>query len=182
MAISYQPFRTYLQDPTIASDCQPTEHAAVLIYSFGTSGKGNALVLQATQVLPIPTVDDARAPRRETACGERGKVGGRERNKVIRIRKWLTLICSTYRDRKLRSSRTGHSSNRVAHQVQLGDSRHSCYHLRSLGRCSAKDTNASRWLSVPSAKRLSKHSCTHPGLGADRLLLDICHVDGECEG
>ena len=69
------------------------------------------------------------------------KSGGRGEGHCDQHPRLVHAVCSTYRDRKPRSNRIGHNSNRVYHRVRLDNSRHSCYRLRSLGRCSAKDTN-----------------------------------------
>jgi hypothetical protein len=47
----------------------PIVGAALVAIGF-VGGKRNALVLQAAQVLPVPTKDDAREPGGEAACEE----------------------------------------------------------------------------------------------------------------
>jgi hypothetical protein len=61
---------THLHDPTVASDLQYTINAALVVVLFAGGGKRRALVLQAAQVLPVPAIDDARAPSGEAACEE----------------------------------------------------------------------------------------------------------------
>jgi hypothetical protein len=61
-----------MQDPLVASDYQPAIHAAVRVVHFAAGGKHGALVLKATQVLPVPAVDHARTESGETTYEERG--------------------------------------------------------------------------------------------------------------
>jgi hypothetical protein len=59
-----------MQEPLVASDYQSTINAAVFVYLFALCEKRSALILQAAQVLPVPTIDDARAHSGKTACEE----------------------------------------------------------------------------------------------------------------
>ena len=76
-----------MQDPLVARDHQSTINAAVFVHIFAVGGKWSALILQAAEVLPVPTMDDARAPSGETACEEIGAGGGDEQMVSISIRK-----------------------------------------------------------------------------------------------
>ena len=66
-----------MQDPLVTCDYQSTINAAVLVHLFVGGGKRSALILQAAQVLPVPTIDDARAQSGETACEEWGQGEGK---------------------------------------------------------------------------------------------------------
>ena len=65
-----RPGRTYLQDPSVAKDHQPTVDAALVVRLFTPGGEYGALGLQTAQVLLVPAVDDARAPSGEAAYEE----------------------------------------------------------------------------------------------------------------
>ena len=133
--------QTHVKEPLVARDDQPTINAAVFVHLFGVGGKRSALILQAAQVLPVPTVDDARAHGGETACGGNKDVGEERtcgQDMIYKEKGVPVPSNSTHKNDTRRSSRTGHSSIGASHLGRKDDSGHSCCHRRTWGQYSVK--------------------------------------------
>ena len=62
--------RTYLHDPTIASETEPAVNAAAAIECLAATSYGSALGPQTVQTLLVLAIDHARAPGGQAAYGE----------------------------------------------------------------------------------------------------------------